>query len=575
MKIYILLFTCFILSFSISNSVELNEKYKQNQTMTYDEIIAYYQQLADTSDYAKLFEYGKTDAGIPLHLFVISHDGIFNSDSIKANGYSTILINNAIHPGEPCGVDASAKLAADLLKGRIIPSSRVVTCIIPAYNIGGMLNRGCCSRANQDGPEEYGFRGNAKNLDLNRDFMKADAENTKAFYNIFHDWRPHLFVDAHSTNGADYPAEMTLIPTSRSRVGKDLKNLFTISVTRSIYDNMYHEGFTSSPYYHLYGDSIEQGLKEYMDTPRYSTGYTTLFNTIGYVAEAHMLKPYPTRVDATYALLKSAIMYAQQNSGALKSVIENTINKTREMTKYDINYTLDTTKHSYIRFDGYKRKFRTSSVTGLPIHYYDQNERDTSNIPFYSTYKPTKTINVPEAYIVPKQWTDVIERLDLNRIEYTKFKRDTTLEVELYYIDKYETSERPYENHYMHFNTEVRIDTQLIEMQTGDLLIPTDQYGIRYLIEALEPEAEDSFFSWNFFDGILQQKEWFSDYVFEPKAQQILADNPKLKEDFEQMKKENKEFAANSWAMLYYIYNNSKYYEKTHNRYPVYRVMKK
>lgn len=573
MKFYISIFTVLLFAFSFSYSTEITEKYKQNQTLTYDEVIAYYQQLADTSEYARLFEYGETDAGFPLHLFVISHEGIFNADSIKAKGLATILINNAIHPGEPCGVDASAKLAADLLQGRIIPSSRVVTCIIPAYNIGGMLNRGCCSRANQDGPEEYGFRGNAKNLDLNRDFMKADAENTKAFYQIFHDWKPQIFIDAHSTNGADYPAEMTIISTARSRASKDLRNLFSLSAARSIYDNMFHEGVSVSPYYHLYGDSVEQGLKEYMDTPRYSTGYTTLFNTMGFVSEAHMLKPYPVRVNATYAYFKSAIMYAQQNSGPILSIIENTIRKTREMTEYGINYTLDTTEHSYTRFESYKRKFRTSSVTGLPIHYYDKEERDTTNIPYYATYKPTKTINVPKAYIVPKQWTEVIERLDMNRIEYTKFDSDTTLQVELYYIDKYETAERPYENHYMHYNTEVRKDTQVIDMHAGDLLIPTDQDGIRYLLESLEPEAEDSFFAWNFFDGILQQKEWFSDYVFEPKAVQILADNPQLKADFEQKKKDDNEFAANSWAMLYYIYTNSKYYEKTHNRYPVFRVM--
>lgn len=561
-----------IIAVSLLISNELTEKYKDNQTLTYEETISQYQKLADTYSNAKLIEYGKTDSGIPLHLFVISPDGEFNPDSIKAHGNATILINNGIHAGEPCGIDASLKLADDLLKGGIIPSSHVVVCIIPAYNIGGMLNRGCCSRANQNGPEEYGFRGNAKNLDLNRDFIKADANNTKEFYKIFHYWKPQIFIDAHSTDGADYPAEMTIINTARARVSQDLRFFFDRMMTNNLYLNMQLDKFLVSPYYHLYADSIEQGLLEYMDTPRYSTGYTTLFNVMGYVSEAHMLKPYPKRVEATYSLMKGAIKFAQHNSNAVLSIYDNTQKNISKMTEYGINYKLDTTSNLIVQFDRYKKKYRNSTVTGLPIPYYDERDRDTINIPYYANYKPTKMIKVPEYYIVPQQWSDVIERLDLNQIEYTKFKKDTAMMLQTYYIDNYETVEHPYEGHYLHSNIVARKDTQEIEIKSGDLLVPAHQLGIRYLMEALEPEAEDSFFAWGFFDTILQEKEWFSDYAFEQKAEKILAENPKLKAEFEQKKKDDKKFAADSWAMLYYIYTHSKYYEKSHNRYPIYRI---
>lgn len=563
----------FILSISLSFASELTELYKKNQTPTYTELIAHYQQLADTYDSARLIEYGKSDSGEPIYLFVVSHSGIFEADSIQAAGLATVLINNAIHPGEPCGVDASAKLAEDLLAVGVIPNTRVVTCIIPAYNVGGMLNRGCCSRANQDGPEEYGFRGNAKNLDLNRDFMKADAENTKTFFKIYQDWKPQIFVDAHSTNGADYPAEMTLINTARSRVEESMRTFFSSGMTNSLYKDMKREGYSVAPYYHTYGDTITDGLKEYMDSPRYSTGYTTLFNTMGYVSEAHMLKPYPVRVEATYAFLKSVVFYAHQNSSAVISIYNNANNNIRKVKEYGINYKLDTTTNLEVKFESYRKKYKTSEVTGLPIHYFDKSIRDTNTIPYYADYKPEKMIQVPQYYVLPQAWTDVKERLDLSRIEYRTLAKDTTMQVELYYIDKYETSERPYEGHYFHYNTSVVKDTQEVTLRAGDMIIPTDQDGIRYIIESLEPDAEDSFFSWGFFDSILQQKEWFSDYVFEPKAEKILAENPKLKADFEQKKKNDKEFAASSWAMLYYIYTNSNYYEKTHKRYPVFRVM--
>ncbi|PKL77902.1 MAG: hypothetical protein CVV25_13220, partial [Ignavibacteriae bacterium HGW-Ignavibacteriae-4] len=537
----------FTFALSISFASELTELYKKNQTPTYTELIAHYQQLADTYGSARLMEYGKSDSGEPIYLFVISHSGIFDADSIQAAGLATVLINNAIHPGEPCGVDASAKLAEDLLAEGVIPNTRVVTCIIPAYNVGGMLNRGCCSRANQDGPEEYGFRGNAKNLDLNRDFIKADAENTKTFYKIYHDWKPQIFVDAHSTNGADYPADMTLINTARSRVEESMRTFFNSSMTNSLYRDMIKSGYSISPYYHTYGDTITDGLMEYMDSPRYSTGYTTLFNTMGYVSEAHMLKPYPVRVDATYAFLKAVVFYAQLNSSAILSIYNNANNNIRKVKEYGINYKLDTTTNLELKFESYRKKYRTSSVTGLPIHYFDQSIRDTNTIPYYADYKPEKMIQVPQYYVLPQAWSAVKERLDLSQIEYRTLTKDTTMQVELYYISKYETSDRPYEGHYFHYNTEVIKDTQEVTLRAGDMIILTDQDGIRYIIESLEPEAEDSFFSWGFFDSMLQQKEWFSDYVFEPKAEKILAENPKLKADFEQKKKDDKEFAASSW----------------------------
>lgn len=570
-------FTCLILFLAFvgqSIAQQITELYKNNQTYTYSELIKEYQRLADTYTTAKLFEYGKTDAGLPLQLFVISYDGEFNPDSNKAHGKATILINNAIHAGEPCGVDASLKLAKELLTGGMIPSSNVVVCIIPAYNIGGMLNRGCCSRANQNGPEEYGFRGNAKNLDLNRDFIKADAETTKQFYKIYHYWKPQIFIDAHSTNGADYPAEMTLISTAQSRIYKDVKMFFVNMLTSNIYFNMAKVNRSIMPYYHLFGDSIEQGMVEYMDTPRYSTGFTTLFNSMGYVSEAHMLKPYPVRVEATLDLFKSVIVFTQHYASTLINIIDKAQQDICNISEYGINYELDTIKTYDLTFYAYPKKYRKSEVTDLPIPYYDKNEIDTLKIPYYANYKPTKMIEVPNYYIVPQQWRKVIERLDLNNINFTKFSHDTTITVESYYITDYKTIERPYEGHYLHYDVAVRKDTQAVDFRAGDLLVPAHQVGIRYLLEALEPEAEDSFFAWGFFDAVLQEKEWFSDYAFEPKAEKVLEANHKLKAEFEHKKKTDKKFASDSWAMLYYIYTHSKYYEKTHNRYPIFRIPK-
>ena len=142
----------------------------------------------------------------------------------------------------------------------------------------------------------------------------------------------------------------------------------------------------------------------------------------------------------------------------------------------------------------------------------------------------------------------------------------------MYYITDYQSPKTPYEAHFLHTNIQVAKKQENIQLYAGDFLVKTNQESNRYIVETLEPHSVDGFFAWNFFDGILQQKEWFSDYAFEPKAIKFLKQNPEVKKEFEQRKANDAEFAKNSWAQLYYIYKKSPYYEKTVNRYPIYRI---
>ena len=153
-------------------------------------------------------------------------------------------------------------------------------------------------------------------------------------------------------------------------------------------------------------------------------------------------------------------------------------------------------------------------------------------------------------------------------------ENDTTLQVEMYRIADYNTRNAPYEGHYLHYGTEVTTQKKRVEFSEGDYVIPVRQKGIRYIIETLEPAATDSFFNWNFFDPILQQKEGFSPYVFEDEAAKMLRENKALKDSFLIKKTANPEFAENSSAQLDWLYKLSDHYEKAHLQYPVYRVMK-
>lgn len=560
-----------LLLLSVSLHAQLSRKY--STTPAYDEIISAFRDFDGRFSNDTLLEIGKTDIGKPLHLYVLSGDRVLNPGDARRREKTVIFINNGIHPGEPDGIDASIELVRTLHeKPELLPSG-LVLCIVPVFNVDGCLNRGKYSRANQNGPEEYGFRGNAKNLDLNRDFIKCDAENTKSLEKAFRQWNPEIFIDTHVSDGADYQYVMTLIATQRNKINETVGAYMDRKFVPALYREMKERNFEMSPYVETRGRTPETGIVGFLETPRFSTGYAALFNCMAFVTETHMWKPYDERVRATYAFFLSLLSYAGKESAEIRNTKAAADYQVQNKVKFDLNWGLDTLKFDTIPFHGFEAKYKTSSISGKDRLYYDRNAPYTKTIRFYNTYRPRSSAIKPMWYIVPQGWTEVIERLQLNGVKMKRLKKDTTLRSEMYYIESYETYKNPYESHYPHYGAKVRAVSQFVKFHKGDYVIETAQTCNRYIVESLEPEGDDSFFAWNFFDGILSQKEWFSDYIFEEQAEKILKENPALKKELEQKKKSDKGFADDHWAQINFIYQHSVYKELTHNRYPVARIM--
>ncbi|MEZ4886161.1 MAG: M14 family metallopeptidase [Chitinophagales bacterium] len=573
---YLFLISFILCCMTTNNFAQISLKYADNQTPTYEETIAMYEQLAEKSDWATLLQYGTTDTGKPLHLLVISKDKDFSPASVRSKNKRIILINNAIHAGEPCGVDASIQLVGELLNKKDKKAEwldNVVLCIIPMYNIGGVENRGCCSRANQNGPLEHGFRGNARNLDLNRDFIKCDSQNARTFTEIFHTWQPDIFIDTHTTNGSDHQYVMTLIATERNKLQPILADFLHETMSPQLTVSMNKAGYLTAPYVYLTGETPNEGIQTFLETPRYSSGYTTLFNTLGFITEAHMLKPYKDRVLSTYQFLVETLQFTHQHAAKIGDLRKEANKAIEEQQIFPIQWALDTSKHSEFSFKGFEAKYKTSEISGLQRLYYDQNAPYERPIPHFTTYNASINIEKPMAYIVPQAWKEVIERLQWNGVKMTQLQQDKSMEVEAYYIENYETVRQPYEGHYLHYNVEVRKERKVLSFRAGDFVVEVNQKGNRYIVETLEPQAHDSFFAWNFFDSILQQKEYFSPYLFEDMAVQVLAENPDLKSALEQRKKEDTAFAEDAYAQLQFVYERSPYFEDTYRRYPVVRVL--
>jgi Zinc carboxypeptidase len=568
-----LLLLLFMNTASFSQSV--TEKYLDNKTVTYSEAIAFYRQLDSTYDNAKLLTYGMTDAGKPLHLFVISYDADFDPASLHKKNKRILLINNGIHPGEPDGIDASMKWSENILKQHLYDSllKNTVICIIPVYNIDGALNRGCCARANQNGPEEYGTRANGQHLDLNRDFIKCEASNTKSLIEIFRAWDPDIFIDTHVSNGADYQYAMTLISSQHNKLTPVLGEFMKTKVTPFLFDEMKRSGNVMTPYVNTIKEIPDDGIAGFLEIPRFSTGYAALFNTLGFVTETHMFKPYKERVEATMQFFAATLKFTSRYSNAIFAKRKEAKRYCAEQKQFSLSWVLDTTQSETISFKGFEAKYKPSKVTGQQRLYYDRNAPFEKPIKFFDTYKADKSVDAPGAYIIPQAWSRVVERLKLNGIEMTRLERDSLMEVEVYYIDDYKTLPNAYEGKYLHSEVQVRKEKQKIQYFEGDYLIELNQPTNRYIVETLEPQATDSYFNWGFFDAVLQQKEWFSDYVFEDTAEEILKNDAALKAEFEKKKSTDKKFAESAWDQLAFIHQHSGYQEKSHNRYPVGRII--
>src|SRR6185436_7817135 len=340
----------------------LSEKYLSNETVTYDECISFYKSLDKKYDHAKLITCGLTNAGKPLHVFVITNDADFNPSSIKGKGKRILLINNGSHPGEPDGIDACMKFSEDILSGKIQGSlpDHLVVCIIPVYNIDGALNRGCCSRSNQNGPKEYGFRGNARNLDLNRDFIKCDSENAKSFEKIFHEWDPDVFLDTHVSDGADYPYTMTLISSQHNKLNQLLGNYSKIEMTPALFQKMLEKNDEMVPYVNTFNweDPPDKGIVGFFEPPRFSTGYAALFNTIGFVAETHVFKPFPQRVKSTYNLILSMLEIMNNDFDKIGELRSKAKQDCATRIDFPLQWQVDTAKFDLINFKGYEAKYK-------------------------------------------------------------------------------------------------------------------------------------------------------------------------------------------------------------------------
>ncbi len=562
-------------------------------TASYTECVTWYRRLAKAFPaYCALTSIGLGDAGKDIYVFKLlgermgrmdrlgqSDDGIPAGPNQMASPKVKILINNNIHPGEPEGTDASMFLVRDLLFfgqywQQTLPYLELhVVC---QYNVDGTLNRNAHSRANQNGPVEYGFRGNAQNLDLNRDFIKMDSRNAKALVALMASEKYHLFVDNHTSNGADYQYVLTYFHTRPEKLMPEIvPNLLQLET--GLKHQLARQDWPTAPYVEMIKTVPDSGLFAFWESGRYATGFAALHNTIGYTVETHMLKPFSQRMLATLAFMEQFLTVSTSDS--LRAQFEKYRMKgwVRRVADQPVHYlpiahTLDLKQHEMIPFKGFEFGYRPSEITGADRLVYDTRKPWEKPVRYYNHYVPTDSVRVPRAYIIPFAYDDVIQKLKRNGIAVSNVPMDTLVSLRVSYIVDYKTVSHPYEKHYLHHSVKTRDTVMKVMVRAGDVVAVVKPDNERFLTAVLEPRAADSYFAWNSFDGILQQKEGYSDYVFEDKAAVWLKAHPDKYAELQRKKAQDPVFAKDAWAQLNWVYKQTEHYEPTHNLYPIYRV---
>lgn len=547
------------------------------ETPRYDETIQYCRNLAKHSPWVHMTSFGTSPQGRALPLVIVSKNQDFRPGKTGSDK-TVIMVQACIHPGESEGKDAGMMLIRDIAitreKEHLLDN--ITLLFIPIFNVDGHERFGQYNRINQNGPEEMGWRANARNLNLNRDYLKADSPEMQAWLRLFNTWDPHLFIDCHTSDGADYQYVMTYALETFGNMEKDLTDWQKEVYLPHLEKEMQAEGYPIHVYvsFRNWFDP-ESGIRSGASPPMISQGYTAIRNRPGLLLETHMLKPYQPRVESTYKMIEHTLALLTTEGPKLRKLIkeadEYTASTAFRQKAFPIDWGIDYSDSSWISFEGIAYEKVKSDLTGGDWYKYNGGPASLK-LKMFNTPLVMKEVMLPEAYVIPVEWKEVIERLANHNIQMFELPEDMVIPGNTYRFSNYDWNDRPYEGRFR-----LRCDAKLIDIKrvypAGSAVIPMDQALAKVAAWALEPEADGSFLEWGFFNTIFEQKEYGEPYVMEKLAREMIAEDPSLLKEFEKQKAESEAFANSQWLQLNWFYSKTPYWDEHKDVYPVGRIM--
>lgn len=551
------------------------EKSNFTNSPSYSETVEYCKKLADASPFIEYQTFGKSAQNKDLPVLIVNKNKNFKADSTDKN--LKVFIQAAIHPGEADGKDAMLVLLRDIFikKYNFELLDNITIIFVPIFNVDGHERSSLYTRINQNGPTDQGWRTTAQNYNLNRDFVKADSPEMRAWLKLYNRILPEFFIDLHTTDGADYQYTITYDLNINAPFPPDLKNWITKDYLSNLEKKMEADSMPIFPYvaFRKWHDP-QSGLTTWFTSAMLSTGYASAKNRVGLLVETHMLKPYKQRVDGTYKILLHTLEILNREDTNLKEIVKNSDEQTRNILfgkLYPIAYQVSNSDSTLVHFFGKSYTIEKSDLTGGDWYKYSQKDT-TFKLWFFNKLDTTELAKIPRAYVVPAQYSEIIELAKIHNLEFTETQNDDSLQVTTYKFSDYAWANRPFEGRFRLTNYEQTEIERKIYVPKGSLIIPTNQPSMALIMHMFEPKSNDSFLKWGFFNGIFEQKEYAETYVMEVKARQMLAENPELKHKFEQKKLEDPNFANSQWLQLNWFYQQSEYWDETKDVYPIGKI---
>ncbi len=545
---------------------------------SYDETIKYFEKFARKTKQAQIKSLGYSAKGRDIKYLVISNDSDFTPKRARRDGKVVVLIQHGIHSGEIEGKDATMLLLREILitKEKKDLLDNLVLLIIPVLNVDGHERISPHNRPNQNGPVEMGWRTTAENLNLNRDYLKAASPEMRALLRMFSTWMPDFYIDNHTTNGMDYQYHISYAMEDHDNIDKGLGDWGRDKLMPVVINKVEADGFLTGPYLELKGGEIEQGITSYPMLPRFSTGYAAAQNRLCLLVETHSLKPFENRVRSTKSMNEAVLGYLNKNSEEIKQLNKKADLKAvsqYSLKKQDFPLVLQGAEDSVpFKFKGVKSYTKFSSVTGSHVRFYT-DEPEEIVIPQFAKSVVANAIKIPFAYIIPKEFNEAVRVLKLHGVKVKQLSADTKLAVEKITFTTADFAPRPYEGR-QRVEYSVSKTEEEILFEKGTYVVLSAQRAIKVIAYLLEPESEDSFMSWGYFNIFLERKEYAEAYVFEPIAQKMLDENPELAKEFNK-RLEDSNFASSPGERLDFFYRRSPYFDERENVYPVFRAVKK
>ncbi len=570
MKIFIIIAYFNIITLNLLFSQKLKTYFELSnfkRTPRYDSTMLFCQELEKKSKFVHLTSIGKSHEGREIPLLIIASGKEFTPDKAKKSSKNIVIIQACIHAGEPDGKDAGFLLIRDILENKKMNKilNDNIILFIPILNVDGHERFSPYNRINQNGPIEMGWRANTRNLNLNRDYIKAQSIEIQNFLIFFHKWKPHFFIDCHTTNGADYQYPITyameIYGNMDSCITKWQKNNFLPQLYSKM-DSANYPMFRYVAFRNWF--DFESGLSAWITPPSLSQGYSALVNCPCLLIETHMLKDYKTRVFATYEMLKNTLLILSKE----KEEIQKLTRKINFINKYTVAYKV-ANDSTMVEFKGMEYQVTTSDLTGGKWYIYS-NKPKNHLLPLFDNFIPSKTINIPKYYVIPLGWADFfIHYFHLHNIFYRSLNKDSIVKAVFYKFSNVKLANTPYEScqRVLSYTIDTFFTTYILKK--GSLIVPTNQFNYKILVHLIEPEAPASLFAYGFFNSIFEQKEYSEPYVMEPLARKML-ENMQIKEQFNEFKQKNPN--ASSYEILNWFYNKSEYADPWLNVYPIGKI---